>query len=222
MKSYSKQLIINNYNKSKKIEILIKNIRILITLIINFYIIQVNASASEELQIRLNKINSFHTNFIQNVIGLDGNIIQEGKGELWIKRPNLFHWHFISPDEHFIISDGNNLWFYNPLIKQVNIFSLKETMINTPFILITSKNSIDWKFYHVIQNGNQFTLKRKKNNQFFFSITIKFNGIIQNFNTVEENGQKIFYYFKMKALNNINKKTFEFIPPKDVTIDDQR
>ncbi|WMY95927.1 MAG: outer membrane lipoprotein chaperone LolA [Arsenophonus sp.] len=199
-----------------------KNIIILIVLIINFYIIPVNANASKELQIRLNKINSFHTNFIQNVIGLDGNIIQEGKGELWMKRPNLFNWHLISPDEHFLIADGKNLWFYNPLIKQVTLSLLKETMINTPFTLITRKNAIDWKSYHVIQNGNKFILQGKKNDQFFFSITIKFNGTIQEFSTVEENGQKISYNFKMQTLNNIDKKKFQFIPPQDVTIDDQR
>ncbi|WMY96558.1 MAG: outer membrane lipoprotein chaperone LolA [Arsenophonus sp.] len=199
-----------------------KNITILIILIINFYIIPVNANASKELQIRLNKINSFYANFIQNVISIDGNIIQEGKGELWIKRPNLFHWHLTSPDENFLIADGKNLWFYNPLIKQVTISLLKETMVNTPFILITRKNAIDWKSYHVIQNDNKFILKGKKNNQFFFSITIKLNGTIQEFSTVEENGQKISYNFKRQALNNIDKKKFQFIPPKDVTIDDQR
>ncbi|WP_431603633.1 outer membrane lipoprotein chaperone LolA [Arsenophonus symbiont of Ornithomya chloropus] len=222
MKSYSKQFKNNQYNKRKKVKILIKNIIILTILITNFYVIPVHANATRELQIRLKKINSFYANFIQNVINLDGNVIQEGKGELWIQRPNLFNWHLISPDEHFLISDGHNLWFYNPLIKQVSITLLKETMIDTPFIFITRNNSIDWKSYNIIQNGNKFILKEKKSEKNFFSITIKYNGTIQEFSTIEENGQKISYNFKSQTTNNIDKNKFQFILPKNVTIDDQR
>ncbi|WMY95285.1 MAG: outer membrane lipoprotein chaperone LolA [Arsenophonus sp.] len=199
-----------------------KNITILTILIINFYLIPVFANATKELQIRLKKINNFHANFIQNVISFDGHVIQEGKGELWIKRPNLFNWHLISPDEHFLISDGNNLWLYNPLIKQVTISLLKETIIDTPFILITRNNAIDWKSYHVTKNGNNFTLTEKKSEKKIFSITIKYNGIIQEFSAKEDNGEKISYNFKLQALSNIDKNKFQFIPPKNITIDDQR
>ncbi len=58
---------------------------------ITFHINQVLADATTELQMRLHKINSFHANFIQKATSIDGDLIQQGEGQLWIKNPNLFN-----------------------------------------------------------------------------------------------------------------------------------
>ncbi|MGP1932102.1 MAG: outer membrane lipoprotein chaperone LolA, partial [Arsenophonus sp. ET-DL12-MAG3] len=133
-------------------------------------------------------------------------------------------WYTVSPDESWLISDGINFWFYNPSLNQVTVTLLSEITSNMPIILITRNNPNAWKYYKVYQNGNHFILKTKENkwNIRYFSITIEPNGTIRHFSTVEQDGQTSSYYFKVKKNNHINKNIFKFVPPKDVTIDDQR
>ncbi|MDU2734800.1 MAG: outer membrane lipoprotein chaperone LolA, partial [Mixta calida] len=45
------------------------------------------ADASSELQQRLDKVSSFHASFSQKVTDGSGSNVQEGEGELWVKRP---------------------------------------------------------------------------------------------------------------------------------------
>lgn len=50
-----------------------------------------------------------------------GNAVQDGQGDLWVKRPNLFNWHMTQPDESILVSDGKTLWFYNPFVEQATV-----------------------------------------------------------------------------------------------------
>ncbi|MDT9587452.1 MAG: outer membrane lipoprotein chaperone LolA [Candidatus Arsenophonus melophagi] len=193
-------------------------------LVISLHISPVLADASSELQKRLNKINSFHAHFVQTVISTDGDIIQKNDGYLWIKRPNLFNWHMITPDESWLISDGTNLWFYNPFIAQVTIMLLNNIMNDTLFLLLTGNDPQNWKKYYITQNGNNFLLTpiHNKDNVKKFSITIRFDGTVQQFTEIEQDGKMSLYQLHGQKNNHIDDNKFKFIPPKDVTIDDQR
>lgn len=193
-------------------------------LIISFYIIKVWANATTELQLRLNKINSFQADFLQKTTSNNGDLIYQSKGHLWIKRPNLFNWHTISPNENWLISNGVNLWFYNPLIEQVTVTSLSKVTIDIPFILITHNNRYNWKHYYVNKYKNDFQLKKIQNNTNleYFSITILPSGKIQRFSSVEKNGQTNLYQLINQNKSQIHNSIFKFIPPKGTEIDDQR
>lgn len=79
---------------------------------------QVWADAASDLKSRLDKVSSFHASFTQKVTDGSGNAVQDGQGDLWVKRPNLFNWHMTQPDESVLVSDGKTLWFYNPFVEQ--------------------------------------------------------------------------------------------------------
>ncbi len=72
----------------------------------------------QRLKSRLDKVSSFHASFTQKVTDGSGNAVQDGQGDLWVKRPNLFNWHMTQPDESVLVSDGKTLWFYNPFVEQ--------------------------------------------------------------------------------------------------------
>ncbi|MFP3029341.1 MAG: outer membrane lipoprotein chaperone LolA [Arsenophonus sp.] len=201
-----------------------KRLIILGFLAITFHISHLCADSATELQIRLNKINSFHANFTQKATSIDGNLIQQGEGQLWIKRPNLFNFHMVSPDESWLVSDGTNLWFYNPFVEQVILTLLSQTTTETPFMLIIRNDLQDWKRYKISQNGNNFLLKTTQNNGNLkhFSITIQPDGTIQEFVAVEQDGKMSSYHFKGQQNSNLDNKKFKFNPPEGLTIDDQR
>ncbi|MDC9588457.1 outer membrane lipoprotein chaperone LolA [Xenorhabdus sp. XENO-10] len=182
------------------------------------------ADATQDLQGRLGKVNSFHAGFTQTVTSNDDSTIQKGEGELWIKRPNLFNWHMTSPDESVLVSDGKTLWFYNPFVEQVTANWLKEATGNTPFMLIARNDPADWKQYKVVQNGNNFELTphNTNGNLKLFSITVTPEGTIQKFTVVEQDGQKSAYQLKRQQNVNVDAAKFKFTVPEGVTLDDQR
>ncbi|WP_373853583.1 MULTISPECIES: outer membrane lipoprotein chaperone LolA [Lonsdalea] len=184
----------------------------------------VYADASSDLQSRLSKVNSFHASFSQKVTGNDGSAVQDGEGELWVQRPNLFNWKTTSPDESVLISDGKTLWFYNPFVEQVTATWVKDVTGNTPFILITRNSPSDWKNYHVTQKGDDFELMPKSagGNLRQFSISVTSSGTIKGFTATEQDGQRSRYVLKDQQNGAVDAEKFTFTPPKGVAVDDQR
>lgn len=182
------------------------------------------ADASSDLKSRLGKLNTFHASFTQTVTGDDGSNIQQGEGQLWVKRPNLFNWHMTTPDESILVSDGKTLWFYNPFVEQVTATWLKNATGNTPFVLITRNDSSDWAKYNVSQKGDDFNLTPKSatGNLKQFSITVTPTGTIKSFTAIEQDGQRSAYALKGEPNAAVDDAKFKFTPPKGVTLDDQR
>ncbi|AWS51086.1 MULTISPECIES: outer membrane lipoprotein chaperone LolA [Providencia] len=201
-----------------------KKMMLLGALALSLHIGQVLADASEDLQERLNKVNSFQASFSQKVTSPEGDLIQEGVGDLWLERPNLFNWNMTSPDESVLVSDGKNLWFYNPFVEQVTVTNLADATQDTPFLLITRNDPKDWKQYSIIQQGNTFDLKPKQTNGTLkrFSITVSPQGTIEQFSAVEQDGQTSAYQLKEQKNGRIDASKFKFTVPKGVTLDDQR
>ncbi len=182
------------------------------------------ADDSAALQARLNKVNSFHASFTQTVTDGSGANVQQGQGELWVKRPSLFNWHMTAPDESTIISDGKTLWFYNPFVEQVSATWLKDATSNTPFMLIARNQRSDWQNYNVKQQGDHFELTPKGNggNLKQFSIDVSTTGTINQFSAIEQDGQRSRYQLQSQKNGAIAADKFQFTPPKGVTVDDQR
>jgi outer membrane lipoprotein carrier protein len=193
-------------------------------LLIGISPLSVLANAAQDLQNRLGKVNSFHANFSQTVASREGTLVQQGDGELWLKRPNLFNWQMISPDESVLISDGETLWFYNPFVEQVTATGLKEATNNTPFMLLSRNDPRDWQQYNIKQKGDDFELTPKSSggNLKQFSITVTTSGTIKSFTAVEQDGQRSTYQLKSQQNGSIEPSKFKFILPKGVTLDDQR
>lgn len=184
----------------------------------------VMADASSDLQQRLNKVNSFHASFTQKVTDSSGANVQEGEGELWVKRPSLFNWHMTAPDESVIISDGKNLWFYNPFVEQASVSLLKNATSNTPFMLIARNHPSDWQQYNIKQQGDTFELtpKNSDGNLKQFTLSVTPTGTINQFSAIEQDGQRSSYQLKSQKNGAISPDKFTFTPPKGVTVDDQR
>lgn len=184
----------------------------------------VMADAAGDLQQRLDKVRSFHARFIQKVSDASGASVQEGKGELWVQRPNLFNWHMTDPDESVLISDGKTLWYYNPFVEQVSASWLKDATGNTPFMLIARNQPADWQQYHVRQKGDTFELtpKNSSNTLKHFTINLSASGAIQQFSSIEQDGQQSTFTLKSQQSGEVSADRFTFSPPAGVTVDDQR
>lgn len=179
------------------------------------------------LKNRIKKINNFHASFVQKIVNFDGQVIQSGKGELWIKRPNFLNFHMFNPEEFFLISDGNNLWFYVPTINQVTVYHLNDNnFFNNFFLKLLSNHDLsEYTNYKLFQEKDWFYLKpiiKHELNLKEFHIKITEKGIINRLIIIEENGQKIDYSLYNQNVQKINTKKFSFFVTKDMQLDDQR
>lgn len=182
------------------------------------------ADAASDLKGRLDKVSSFHASFTQKVVDGSGTTVQDGQGDLWVKRPNLFNWHMTQPDESVLVSDGKTLWFYNPFVEQATATRLDSATSNTPFMLIARNQSSDWQQYNIKQSGDNFILtpKNADGNLKQFTINVSRDGTIHQFSAVEQDDQRSSYQLRSQQNGGVDMSKFTFTPPKGVTVDDQR
>ena len=202
----------------------LKKIAITCALLSSLVASSVWADAASDLKSRLDKVSSFHASFTQKVTDGSGAAVQEGQGDLWVKRPNLFNWHMTQPDESILVSDGKTLWFYNPFVEQATATWLKDATGNTPFMLIARNQSSDWQQYNIKQNGDDFVLTPKASNGNLkqFTINVGRDGTIHQFSAVEQDDQRSSYQLKSQQNGAVDAAKFTFTPPQGVTVDDQR
>jgi outer membrane lipoprotein carrier protein len=186
----------------------------------------VNAWANPQqiLSSRLDKVNEFSANFTQKVISPEGEVLVDGTGDLSIKRPNLFRWNTLTPDESTLVSDGKTVWYYSPFVEQVTAMWLKDATEQTPFVLLTRNEASDWSKYNVKQLADTFTLTPKDQTSSMdkFILTVSTDGSVRNFSVVETDGQSSKYTLSKFTRTAPVASSFEFIPPKGVELDDQR
>lgn len=184
-------------------------------------------SAKAELMSKLASIKFFTAEFTQKIFDEAGNELQQGSGLLSVSKPNLVNWQTITPDESLIVSDGSNLWFYDPFVEQVSVYSLASAIANTPILLITSNDETLWQDYTVSRISSvRFLITAKSENARVKSLTLTFDSAansnqLAGFEILDATGQ----LSVISLLNNPkvpDASLFEFIVPEGVHLDDQR
>lgn len=183
-----------------------------------------DAQSIAELQRRLMQVSQYSADFDQVVRSSKGKEIQKGKGKFQVKRPNLFRMETKSPQENLIVSDGENLWFYDPFVSQVTVNNVQDAVNNTPFVLLTSNDKNHWAQYDVTQNADTFVLKPKSNksNLKQFDVRIEKSGLLKGFSTIERDGQSNLYVLRNITTGGVSSELFKFRVPKEAELDDQR
>jgi outer membrane lipoprotein carrier protein len=189
---------------------------------------------------KLANLNYFSANFVQEVFSESGEKLEQSAGKLAISKPNLANWHTIEPDELTIISDSSDVWFYNPWIEQVSVYSLSAAIAKTPILLLTSKDKALWQQYtvtklipakdveHLTQTDESFVISAIDVNSQIKSLTLTFDtstetGNLTQFSFLDATGQLSHIH-----LSNYDDESepeaglFNFTVPEGVQVDDQR
>ncbi|CAM2808451.1 outer membrane lipoprotein chaperone LolA [Moritella viscosa] len=180
-------------------------------------------SVKEELQGQLAQLKPFSADFTQTVTSAEGDNLSIAQGSMQLQRPNQFRWETVSPDEQLIVSNGESLWFYNPFVEQVSIYSLKDAIANTPFMLIAGSEQAAWRNYRVTKKAGVYTVITP-NDPAAAVFTLQFKqGEMSQFSVQEQQGQHSqFVLTNRKTMNKMDPALFNFIIPEDTDIDDQR
>lgn len=190
--------------------------------------VQNNSSDSKTaLMAKLAKIDFFSAKFSQKIFDENGTELQQGSGQLSVSKPNLVNWETKLPDESIIVSDGSNLWFYDPFVEQVSVYTLENAIANTPILLITNNDPKLWQDYNVSQLAdNRYLIQAKNENSRVKSLELAFetgnnSEKLIAFNILDATGQ-----LSVISLSEHNHKPnadlFSFSVPEGVYLDDQR
>ena len=197
------------------------------SLVVTLLLLSSSAMADDaaDLNAKLASVKLFSAHFEQTVFDIEGKKLQQSSGDMLVSRPDRFRWDTKQPDENLIVSDGSDVWLFDPFVEQVSVMRLSTAVENTPFLLITSSDPKLWSHYEILKEGDSFTVTSRQKNQRIESLRIVFDGKsqISRFEVNEAQGQRS--EFQLTQFNQnpaIQADTFSFKVPDGVTIDDQR
>jgi len=194
---------------------------------LNAKIIQISAD-KQVLMEKLAKLSFFTADFSQKILSDSGQLLQQGAGKPRINKPNLVHLQNNEPDETFIISDGETLWFYDPFIEQATAYDLAKSIHNTPILLLTSNDESLWQQYSVQKTAESFVISPLNENSQIKSLTVSFTEVgqqeqLSEFSFVDATGQvSSILLEKFDANVKPAQSLFDFSLPQGVRLEDKR
>lgn len=183
------------------------------------------ADAATELQGKLQKVAKFSASFSQQVLDVDGTVIQQASGDMTLAQPDQFRWQVKQPDEELVVSNGSTVWIYSPFVEQVTLLDQAEAVAGTPFLLLASTDAKVWQQYDVSQAEGSYLVKPKDQEASIAEFSLNFDDKDQlvGFRIKERQGQSS--EFTLSNLNlapTVSESDFEFVIPAGVEVDDQR
>ncbi|OLU17007.1 MULTISPECIES: outer membrane lipoprotein chaperone LolA [unclassified Pseudomonas] len=181
-------------------------------------------AAVKRLTELLNQAQTITARFSQLSLDGSGTQLQETAGELALKRPGLFRWHTDEPMEQLLVSDGKQVWLYDPDLEQVTIQSLDQRLTHTPALLLSGDVSQIRENFEITfkEGGNvvDFILKPKSKDTLFDSLRLSFrNGVLNDMQLIDSIGQRTNILFMSVKMNQpLDDKQFSFEIPEGADV----
>lgn len=181
-------------------------------------------AAAQRLTQLLSQAHTLTARFSQLSLDGSGTQLQESAGELSLKRPGLFRWHTDKPMEQLLVSDGKQVWLYDPDLEQVTIQTLDQRLSHTPALLLSGDVSqIREHFAITYKEGGSvvdFILKPKSKDSLFDSLRLSFrSGVLNDMQLIDSIGQRTNILFMSVKMNQpLDDKTFKFDIPEGADV----
>ncbi len=189
-----------------------------------------DAEAISHLKAILGTVSSLHGNFNQKIINEKGKILQQTQGQMWLKKPGQFRWEVLGHSKRTVVSDGKQVWDFDPDLEQVTVQSLPKKKGSMPIYFLTGQvdtldNDFIIKSYgengKCMQNCDQcFELIPKASSSSFQWLHVGFkNNSLKELELFDQMGQRSLFSFQNLAKNaSISAQHFRFTPPKGVDV----
>ena len=76
------------------------------------------AEILDQVQQQYTKVD-FEADFVQEAHLKAMDVVDTAQGRVYFRPPGMMRWHYLAPEEYLIITDGNMVWMYKPVDKQV-------------------------------------------------------------------------------------------------------
>lgn len=88
---------------------------------------------------------SVRAEFVQELVDPRTQAVQRAEGTLSLQRPGRFRWDYSQPRQ-LIVADGTKLWLYDPDLEQVTVRRVRDTLSQTPAMLLSGQSRIRDEF----------------------------------------------------------------------------
>ena len=181
-------------------------------------------AASARLSDLLGKAETLSGRFSQLTLDASGTHLQEATEQMELKRPGLFRWHTDAPLEQLLVSNGQQVWLYDPDLEQVTIQQLDQRLTHTPALLLSGDVSkIGENFTIEFKEAGDvvdFILRPKARDTLFDTLRLSFRGgLINDMQLIDSVGQRTNILFMGVQLNQpLAAERFTFEIPAGVDV----
>lgn len=180
------------------------------------------ADAAGDLQQRVGALPHFQAEFQQVVVDQEGQTLQQGEGSLAVATPDQFRWHQVQPEESLILSDGQVVYVYDPLLEQVSLYGVDQALVQSPLSLLSDLDPEAWEQYQISQQGDCYRLEPKEA-QGIQAMSLCFQqDTISTLALEDSQGLTTTMTLTQFSQAEPDNATFTFEPPEGTLIDDQR
>lgn len=100
-----------------------------------------DAQALARVERALAALGSVRAEFVQELIDPRAKTTQRAVGTLSLKKPGRFRWDYTQPAQ-VIVCDGERLWLYDKDLEQVTVRRVRDTLSQTPAMLLSGQARI--------------------------------------------------------------------------------
>ncbi|MCE9663638.1 outer membrane lipoprotein chaperone LolA [Halomonas sp. M5N1S17] len=182
----------------------------------------VTALASQgaaRLATMLEPLETYQASFEQQILDGSGQRLQQASGTMWLSRPGKFRWEVDAPYQQEVISDGSEVYLYDPDLEQVTVQALDQRVTHTPALLLSGSASELTENYDVTrqqQGSNEsFRLVPKSPDTLFEELEMTFRGEeLRGLEMTDSTGQRTAIEFRDVRMNqSIDDSRFTFEIP---------
>lgn len=180
--------------------------------------------AAERLTERLEPLESYQASFEQQILDGSGDRLQSARGEMWLSRPGLLRWEVDAPYSQVVVSDGDDVYLYDPDLEQVTIQAMDDRVTHTPALLLSGSVSDLTESYEVFYEQDDgddvFTLVPISADTLFEELSMVFDAdTLTELWMMDSTGQRTSITFSDITNNgNIDRSQFDFDIPEGTDV----
>lgn len=174
---------------------------------------------------QLSRIRTFDAQFKQEVVTPQGKVKQRISGRFILQKPNQFVWQVTQPRPQQLISNGRELWLYQPALKQAIRKPIHATQAKTPIEFLSGSSRELSYYFHVdsMKKGDEmaFRLRPKNHKKMAFqAMQFIFQGNqLQQLRFEDPLGQKVrIQFYGIRENASLSPALFQFVPPKGIDV----
>ncbi len=138
------------------------------------------SEGADRLARMLEPLQTYEARFEQQILDASGQRLQQANGHMWLSRPGKFRWEVAAPYQQEVVSDGSEVYLYDPDLEQVTVQALDQRVTHTPALLLSGSASELTANYDVSRSqqgsAETFRLVPKTADTLFEELEMTFRG----------------------------------------------
>jgi len=181
-------------------------------------------AAATSLQARFSGVDSFSTEFTQQLFDADGKELETTRGILRVQRPDRFNLEYREPYYQLYVADGEKLYFYDKDLEQVTVTAQRDMLDKSPAMVLSNPARLPEVYYvspREMSDGLAwYTLTPRHEGSSFDNIKLAFAGNELRIMELQDSfGQTTRLTFRNFHKNpDLDPALFRFTPPAGIDV----